>query len=203
MRIEARQIILHRRGGVALRIDRDEIGVDAIGILAHRPQHLGNLEQRGRADVGAMGEAEKDQRRTALQVLLGHGLAGLVGQLKRPADRGRRGHASQSAQRPQHQHQPDHQASGECGDDDQRAGGPIHHEIPLIQIRSRRRCRTRWSRRRPPSRNGTRAPARRTGDDAETGAGHHDRRRGPARRHCARYFLRRGNRLSHARARPK
>jgi len=34
-----------------------------------------------------MGEAEEDQRRASLQVLVGHGLAGLVGQLKRAADR--------------------------------------------------------------------------------------------------------------------
>ena len=112
MRIEARQIILHRRRGVALGIDRDEIGVDAVGILAHRPQHFGHLEQRGRADVGAMGEAEEDQRRAALQALFGHGLAGLVGQLKRPADGGRGGHISQSPERPQHQQQPNHQATG-------------------------------------------------------------------------------------------
>ncbi|GCC48798.1 hypothetical protein chiPu_0033032, partial [Chiloscyllium punctatum] len=75
VRIEARQIVLHRRSGVAFRIDRNEIGVHAVGVLAHRLQDLGNLEQRGRADVRAMGEAEEDQRRLALEVLVGDGLA--------------------------------------------------------------------------------------------------------------------------------
>ena len=74
--------------------------------------------------------AEHDQRRASDQILLGHGLTALVGQLKRPADGGRRGHIPQSAQRPQHQEQPNDEASGEGANDNQRAFGSIHHEIP-------------------------------------------------------------------------
>ena len=73
-----------------------------------------------------MGEAEEHQRRAPLQALLGHGLAGLVGELKRAADRGGGGDMPQSAERPQHQHQPDHEAAGKGGDNDQRAGSPVH-----------------------------------------------------------------------------
>ncbi len=43
--------------------------------------------------------------------LLGDGLAGLVGELERPADRGRRGHGAQAAHRPQHDEQADRQAA--------------------------------------------------------------------------------------------
>jgi hypothetical protein len=78
-----------------------------------------------------MREAEEDQRRPALKTLFGDDLSGLVGELKRPADRGRRRHAAQSAEQPQHHHQPDHQTGGERCDNDQWPGGPIHHEIPL------------------------------------------------------------------------
>ena len=78
-----------------------------------------------------MGEAEEDQRRLALQILVGHDLAGLVGELKRTADRGRRGDAAQAAHRPQHQHQPDDQAAGEGCENHQRAGGPVHRRFPL------------------------------------------------------------------------
>ena len=53
---------------------------------------LGNLEQFGRADIRAMGEAEENQGRASLQVFLSYGLAALVGELKRPADRGGRRH---------------------------------------------------------------------------------------------------------------
>jgi hypothetical protein len=35
-----------------------------------------------------------------------------------------------AAQRPQHQQQPDRKTAGKGSDDDQRAGGPIHHEFP-------------------------------------------------------------------------
>ena len=126
MRIEAREIILHRRLRVALRIDGDEIRVDLVGILTERAQHLGNLEQRGRADVGAMGEAEEDQGRTALQVLFGNRLAGLVGELERTADRRGCGDFPQVAHQPGHQQKPDGEARGKGRNDHDGATEPFH-----------------------------------------------------------------------------
>ena len=87
-----------------------------------------------------MGEAEEDQGRLALQILVGDGLAGLVGELERTADRGRRGHGAQATDRPQHEEQADRQAGGEGGEDHQRAGG-LGHDTRRVLVRSRRRCR--------------------------------------------------------------
>ena len=132
VRIEARQIILHGVVGVALGVDRDEVGVDAVGIGTHGAKHLRNLEQRGRADIRAMGEAEEDQGRTPLHFLFGHGLAALIGELERSADRGRGGDRPPAAHGPQHHQKTDDQAAGEGRDDHERAGGgPIHFLIPL------------------------------------------------------------------------
>ena len=66
-----------------------------------------------------MGEAEEDQGRAALEVLVGHGLAGLVGELERTADRGGRGDFLQPAHQPRHQQQPDGEARGKGRDDHQ------------------------------------------------------------------------------------
>ncbi len=43
-----------------------------------------------------------------LETLVGHDLAGLVGELKRTADRGGCRDGAQAAHRPQHQHEADH-----------------------------------------------------------------------------------------------
>ena len=41
----------------------------AIGVGAERTHDLRDLEQRGRTDIGAMGEAEEHQERLALEIL--------------------------------------------------------------------------------------------------------------------------------------
>ncbi len=87
MRIEARQIILHHRRRVALGIDRDEQRMHAGGVRAHGVQHFRQVEQRRRADIGAMRIAEEHQERLALHVLVGDRLAVLVGEMERAADR--------------------------------------------------------------------------------------------------------------------
>ena len=68
-------------------IDRDEQRVGAVGVLAQRAHDFRHLEQRGRADIGAMRVAEEHQERLALHVLVGDRLAVLIDQLERPADR--------------------------------------------------------------------------------------------------------------------
>ena len=65
----------------------------AIGVGPELAQDFGDLEQRGRADVGAMGEAEEHQERLALEVLLGDRAPVLIGQAERPADGGDLRHA--------------------------------------------------------------------------------------------------------------
>ncbi len=87
MRIEIRQIVLEHRRGIALRIDGDEQRAGAIGVGSERLHHLRHVEQRGRADIGAMGEAEKHQERLALHVGVGDRLAVLIFEMERAADR--------------------------------------------------------------------------------------------------------------------
>jgi len=86
-RIETRHIILENRGRVALGIDRDEQRANILRVWTELAENLRNLEQRGRAHVGAVGKAKEHQVRMAYQVLLGDRLRILVDQLERPADR--------------------------------------------------------------------------------------------------------------------
>lgn len=86
-RVETAEIGRQELGGVALGVDGDEDDVHLAGIGAQRIEHLGDLEQLGRADVGAMGKAEEDEARPAGKVLLGEGLAVLVGEGEGSADR--------------------------------------------------------------------------------------------------------------------
>lgn len=88
-RVEARQIVLEDGRCVALRIDRDEQRTHIVGARPERAENLRDLEQRGRADIRTMGEAEKHQERTALQVLVGDRAAILIGELEWPANRRR------------------------------------------------------------------------------------------------------------------
>ena len=46
----------------------------------------GHHLQAGRANVGAMGEPEKDQHIAAKEIFVGDALAGVIGQRERPAD---------------------------------------------------------------------------------------------------------------------
>jgi hypothetical protein len=90
VRVEIRQIVLEHRGRVALRIDGNEQRADAAGVGPQRVQHLRHVEQRRRANVRAMGEAEEHQERAALHVLIADRLAVLVEEMKRAADGGER-----------------------------------------------------------------------------------------------------------------
>jgi len=81
--------------------------------MARRISEISNSEV-GQTS-GAVGEAEEDQGGTTLQVLFGHTRPGLIGELERAADRGRRGNAAHAAHRPQHHQQPDEQAGGKGG----------------------------------------------------------------------------------------
>ena len=91
MRVEIRQVIFDDSRAVALGIDGDEQGTSAIGIGSERMQHLRDLEQRRRANIGAMGEPEEHQEWASLHILIGEGLAVLVFEMERAADRRDRG----------------------------------------------------------------------------------------------------------------
>jgi hypothetical protein len=58
-------------------------------VRPERAHYLRQIEQRRRADVGAMRVAEEHQRRMPLQRRVGNRLAVLIDQLERPADRRR------------------------------------------------------------------------------------------------------------------
>ncbi len=123
VRIEARQVVLHDRRRIALGIDGDEEGAGAISIGAERPHDLGHLEQGRRADVRAMGEPEEHQEWTALEVLIRHLLAVLVGELERTADGGDL-LGARRREAPGHEHhdtEADHQPGEECR---------AHHQDP-------------------------------------------------------------------------
>ena len=160
MRIEIRQIILEHGRRVALGIDGDEQRSGAVGVFAERLHDVGNLEQGRRADVGAMGEAEKHQERPPLHVLVAERLAGLVFQVKRTADGRDRAAdrrcrmAGQIDEDAQDQHQP----GEERADNRQDAGsgfGVAQTDPPVS--RSTRQSRRGWSRRISSCRNGPRA----------------------------------------------
>ena len=85
------EIALQHLGPVALGIDGDEKRPQVSAFVAGRPQRLRDLEQRGRADVRAMGEAEENEMRLAQKIAIRHGAAVLIDQRERSADRGRRG----------------------------------------------------------------------------------------------------------------
>jgi hypothetical protein len=80
-----RQIVLQHLRRVALGIDRDEDDLHVLRLVAERL--LGRLQhrQRGRAIVGAVGEAEEDQRPFAVQQGLVNRPAVLVDHLERSA----------------------------------------------------------------------------------------------------------------------
>ena len=193
MRIEIRQILLQHRRRIAFRIDGDEQRAGAVGILAERFEHFGDLEQARRANIGAVGVAEEHQIRPALHVLVGHRLAVLVFEMKRAADRAdRRGRtARQVARGGEHAGQDQHQAArrrrsparGGCF-----AQHPRRCLFRLQRPRSTRQpkhaaSRRGWSRKTPSRRNGptanrrtpaaaiAAAPASKTGREIDVGRG--------------------------------
>ena len=78
-------IVLQDLGRVALGVDRDEIGVDVLALVADLLQPAVHLEQRRRADFRAVGEAEEHARRMAAERRLGDLGAVLVDQRERRA----------------------------------------------------------------------------------------------------------------------
>ena len=111
------------------------------------------------------------------------------------------GHIPQAAQCPQHQQQANQQGAGECCDDHQRTGGPIHHEI-LWGLRSEAGGDAggdHFEEHRGP----VMEPQYRRGKPdggAESCRADHNRLRGPAapRSHQAGHFVLRENGLRHA-----
>src|SRR3954447_11129691 len=73
-----------------------------------------------------MGVAEEDQGRLALEVLVGNGLAVLVGELELAADRGRLRHLADPTHGPEQDQEADDEACGEGGRDHQGTGGGTH-----------------------------------------------------------------------------
>src|SRR5690606_17435194 len=67
-------------------IDGDEIGVDVLALVAELVQPAVELEQRRRADLGAVGEAEEHDRGLAAKRLLGDFGIALIDQRERLAE---------------------------------------------------------------------------------------------------------------------
>src|SRR6516165_884905 len=164
MRIEAREIILHHRGRIALGIDGDEQRMDAIGIRAERAKDFGNFEQRGWAYVGAMSEPEEHQEWFPAEVLVVHGPAVLIGERKWPADGGDllRGRPRSAPRHQKHDAEAHDEPGKKCRADEKHAGGARSHVQFLCVDRPRFTSRPRFlrgsSRRTRPSRSTAKAP---------------------------------------------
>src|SRR5690242_7501630 len=91
MRVEAREVIFQYGSRVALGIDTDEERAGAIRVGPERAHHFRNVEQGGRAHVGTVRVAEEDEERLALEIGSRNGLAVLIGERERAADRRRGG----------------------------------------------------------------------------------------------------------------
>src|SRR5262249_29387910 len=117
-------------------------------------QQLRHVEQRGRADVGTMGEAEEDQERPPLHVRIGDRLAVLVLETERSTDAGNR--LADGRRRAPGDEQDDaeeqHQAAEERGQHQHDARGLVVHRFTPVS-RSTRQSRRGWSRKRSPYRN--------------------------------------------------
>ena len=68
----AEMILGHRFLGVALRVDRDEIDLELVGVGPERLHQRRHVVERRRADVGTERVAEEHRRRVALQRRLGY-----------------------------------------------------------------------------------------------------------------------------------
>ena len=78
-------VCVHHVGRVALRVDRDEIGVDIRGLVAELLEPAVEFEQRRGADFRTMREAEEHRGRVAPESLFGDRLALLVDKRERRA----------------------------------------------------------------------------------------------------------------------
>src|SRR5574343_1238536 len=59
--------------GIALRVDRNENGLDVFGVLAQLLQNFRHLDQSGWTDVWAVGVAESDQLIAPTKIIAGVG----------------------------------------------------------------------------------------------------------------------------------
>ena len=94
-----REVLAQHLGRVALGVDGDEVGVERLPLLAQRVEPTLHLPDGGGADVGAVGEAEEEERGAVLQGCLGDGGAVLVHQLERRPQRHRLGPALAQVER--------------------------------------------------------------------------------------------------------
>jgi hypothetical protein len=71
-RVESRRVVAQHRARVALRIDGDEDRLQPLCLAAKQFEHVLELQQRGRADIGAGNEAEADELEAAAKVFVRH-----------------------------------------------------------------------------------------------------------------------------------
>ena len=90
MRIEAPEIVLEGGRRIALGIDGDKERGGAVRVAPETAHDLGDVEQGGGTYLGAVGEAEEDEERLALEVLVRGRASILVDEPERSADRRRR-----------------------------------------------------------------------------------------------------------------
>jgi cellulose synthase/poly-beta-1,6-N-acetylglucosamine synthase-like glycosyltransferase len=86
--IEAGEVALQSLRRVPLGIHRHEQRRDLRGIRPQPVEHLRQLEQCRRADIGAVGEAEEDDERLSLEIGVGDDRAVLVDHAEGPANQG-------------------------------------------------------------------------------------------------------------------
>ena len=86
-RVKRRDKIGKPRRRVALRIDRDEQGLNRIGSCAELVERERDRLKLGRAHVGTIRIAEIKYDKLAAKIRIGAAMAGLIGELERTADR--------------------------------------------------------------------------------------------------------------------
>ena len=81
--VEGRHILGERFARVALRVDSHEKKLHAVAVGAQLLHHLRHLGERGRAHIGAMGEAEKHHHCLAAEIFQMARLAVVIGEIDR------------------------------------------------------------------------------------------------------------------------
>ena len=84
---KAPTIVVHRGLRVALRVDGDEDEAEFFRIAAEFVRPARHVGERGRTDVGTVGEAEERHRWLAAEDRLGHRGPVVVDELERAAER--------------------------------------------------------------------------------------------------------------------
>jgi len=79
--MERRHVLREHFARVAFRIDRHEQHLEPRGVRGRQGfHHLRKIAQRGRTDVGTVGETEEDHRHLAAEILQRARLALMIGQ---------------------------------------------------------------------------------------------------------------------------